>query len=60
MGTAFKLDTRNRLTVLHSFAGGTDGLGSEGDLIMDSAGILYGTSVNGGTSNFGTIFKIQQ
>lgn len=60
MGTVFKLDTRNRLTVLHSFAGGADGLGSEGDLIMDSAGILYGTSENGGTNNFGTIFKIQQ
>ena len=60
MGTVFKLDTRNRLTVLHNFAGTPDGLGSEGDLIMDSAGILYGTSENGGTNNFGTIFKIQQ
>lgn len=48
------------VTVLHSFAGGTtDGEQPTGSLIQASDGYLYGTSSYGGTSNGGTVFKIQ-
>jgi uncharacterized repeat protein (TIGR03803 family) len=47
-------------SVLHSFAGG-DGDGSfpRAGLIVDAAGSLYGTTVNGGPNNDGTVFKLQ-
>jgi uncharacterized repeat protein (TIGR03803 family) len=67
-GTVFKLDTANHETVLHSFcstANCADGESPAGGLIEDSAGNLYGTTVNGGTStssclggSCGTVFKI--
>jgi uncharacterized repeat protein (TIGR03803 family) len=57
-GTVFKLDTAGNETVLHSFAGGTsDGCYPSG-VIMDGAGSLYGTASECGTSNDGTVFKI--
>ncbi|HLX85879.1 MAG TPA: choice-of-anchor tandem repeat GloVer-containing protein [Terriglobales bacterium] len=45
-------------TVLHSFAGGTDGADPDGVLVMDSAGNLYGTTYQGGTGNKGTVFEV--
>jgi uncharacterized repeat protein (TIGR03803 family) len=44
-------------TVLHSFAGGSDGAGPSGQLI-DVNGVLYGTTASGGANNMGTVFKI--
>jgi uncharacterized repeat protein (TIGR03803 family) len=62
-GTLFRLDTAGHESVLHSFLGG-EGLGPLGGMIKDSAGNLYGTSVDGGTPEgggcahgCGTIFK---
>jgi uncharacterized repeat protein (TIGR03803 family) len=52
-GTVFKLDTAGHETVLHSFAGGTDGALPEADLTQDSAGNLYGTTYNGGGTGCG-------
>jgi len=50
-------------TVLHSFAGGTDGAGPFTHLIMDQAGNLYGTTPLGGIfqngGHPGTIFRIE-
>jgi uncharacterized repeat protein (TIGR03803 family) len=40
--------------VLHSFGQGTDGQTPVGNLIMDSAGNLYGTTVYGGTGTCAT------
>jgi uncharacterized repeat protein (TIGR03803 family) len=58
-GTVFKISATGTETVLHSFAGGaTDGRLSEGGLIMDSAGDLYGTTLQGGANSVGTVFKI--
>jgi uncharacterized repeat protein (TIGR03803 family) len=63
VGVAFKLDTANRLTVLHSFTGGTDG-DLPNTLVPDKAGNLYGTTFEGGTGSgcypqgCGVIFKL--
>jgi uncharacterized repeat protein (TIGR03803 family) len=45
-------------TVLHSFAGGSDGADPEAGLIADEHGALYGTTFAGGSSNNGTVFKL--
>ena len=45
-------------TVLHSFTGGSDGGNPEAGLIADRAGNLYGTTVVGGASNAGVVFKL--
>lgn len=53
-GTVFKIDPAGAETILHSFGpGGSDGAWPEGNLIMDSAGSLYGT-----TSGAATVFKL--
>ena len=43
---------------LHSFGRAGDGQLPNSSLILDSDGNLYGDTVVGGTSNFGTIFKL--
>jgi uncharacterized repeat protein (TIGR03803 family) len=45
-------------TVLYSFKGGADGATPKAGLLRDAAGNLYGTTYYGGTSNFGTVFKL--
>jgi uncharacterized repeat protein (TIGR03803 family) len=58
-GTVFKLSLGGVETVLYSFgSSSTDGSGPYGRMVMDSAGNLYGTTRNGGTYNYGTVFKI--
>lgn len=59
LGTVFKIDSSGAATVLHSFAGGHgDGAGPGAALVRDGAGNFYGATVEGGTSNTGTVFKI--
>jgi len=55
-GTVFKLNSKNRETVLYSFAGG----GYPYDALLDVNGQFYGTTYSGGASNFGTVFKLNQ
>ena len=57
-GTVFKLDATGHETVLHNFSGGTDGSGPCAGVVRDSAGNLYGTTLNGGSFNLGTVFKV--
>ncbi len=61
-GTVYKLETSGRFIVLHTFTGGSDGGGPYGGLVRDSAGNLYGTTMNGGNvcanSTCGVVFKI--
>lgn len=58
-GTVFKVDTTGTATVLHSFsATGGDGAHPGGGLVRDRAGNLYGTTNSGGSSYFGTVFKL--
>ncbi len=44
--------------LLYSFAGNTDGEYTDTELVMDSVGNLYGTSVQGGTFGGGTVFQV--
>jgi uncharacterized repeat protein (TIGR03803 family) len=58
-GTAFKLDTTSKETVLLSFAGTPDAEDPYSGLTRDKAGNLYGTTLYGGTNGgFGTVFKL--
>src|SRR5262249_1372713 len=57
-GVVFKLARNRELTVLHTFAGGTDGAIPEPGLLLDAAGNLFGTTFSGGASDRGTIFEI--
>ena len=57
-GVVFKLAPDGTETVLHSFAGGSDGYYSTAGLIMDAAGNLYGNTQVGGTYNAGVVFKV--
>lgn len=45
-------------TVLYRFQGGTDGSHPYSGLIFDKSGALYGTTSDGGSSSFGTVFKL--
>lgn len=64
-GTVFKITTSGVETVVHSFAGGSDGNNPEAGLI-DVDGTLYGTTdIGGGTGcitaysiGCGTVFKV--
>ncbi len=57
-GVVFKLAIATRQeSVLHSFSS-ADGANPYAGLVRDSAGNLYGTTLNGGNSNFGTVFEL--
>jgi uncharacterized repeat protein (TIGR03803 family) len=56
-GTIFKIDPSGKETVLHSFAGSTDGSYPQAALALDGAGNLYGGTSLGGTYGLGTVFK---
>lgn len=44
--------------ILYGFTGGTDGEYTDTDLVLDSAGNIYGTSVSGGAFGSGTVFRV--
>jgi uncharacterized repeat protein (TIGR03803 family) len=60
-GTAFKISnptTTPAESVIYSFAGASDGAYPTASLIEASDGNLYGTTKAGGSSGYGTVFKI--
>jgi len=58
-GTVFKIDAAGKETVLYRFTGmGGDGSVPWGGLVRDPAGNLYGTTINGGINNWGTVFRV--
>jgi uncharacterized repeat protein (TIGR03803 family) len=58
LGTFFRITPSGTLTVLYSFAGDTDGQGPNSSLLVTSDGDFYGTTIAGGSTNNGTIYKI--
>ncbi len=60
-GTVFKIDTSGTETVLHNFTGGTtDGCYPDATPALDKKDNLYGTTVECGSSNVGTIWKVNK
>ncbi len=57
-GTVFKLDGPGNLTTLYTFTGGTDGDTPYAGVIQATDGSFYGTTLHGGASGGGTVFKI--
>jgi uncharacterized repeat protein (TIGR03803 family) len=59
LGTVFEITPSGTETVLHSFAGGSsDGANPTANLLQSSDGNLYGSTGAGGTSGYGTFFKV--
>ncbi len=57
-GTVFKVDTAgNNFATLHSFSSSSSGRLPVAGLIL-SGNTLYGTTADGGSGNFGTLFKV--
>lgn len=44
--------------IIHDFTGGKDGGASNGGVVFDAAGNLYGTTSGGGAHGYGTAFKL--
>jgi uncharacterized repeat protein (TIGR03803 family) len=57
-GVVYKVDITGHETVLYSFAGGADGSRPYAGVIRDSSGNLYGTTLLGGTSGNGVVYKL--
>jgi uncharacterized repeat protein (TIGR03803 family) len=58
-GTVFKIDSNGTVSTIWSFQGGSDGANPSGGVIMDGAGIIYGTTSAGGAANANTIYRIE-
>jgi uncharacterized repeat protein (TIGR03803 family) len=52
--------SRQTLTVLHSFTRGSDGENPYAGLVRDGEGNLYGTTLYGGSYGYGTVFKVDE
>jgi uncharacterized repeat protein (TIGR03803 family) len=64
-GTVFKLSKTGKEKVLYSFCPGgypctDDGASPYAGLVMNPKGNFYGTTGSGGTSNYGTVFKLSK
>ena len=61
-GVVFKLTPKSSggwtPSILHRFAGGTDGVSPIGSLLFDSAGNIFGTTPLGGADNDGIVYEI--
>jgi uncharacterized repeat protein (TIGR03803 family) len=61
-GTVFKLTPNGSggyvESIVYAFASGSDGDTPQAGLIIDSSGNLFGTTLGGGSDNFGTVFKL--
>jgi uncharacterized repeat protein (TIGR03803 family) len=58
-GTIFKISSTGQQTILHTFTSGSyfNGVGANG-VIRAANGTLYGTTLQGGASGVGTVFKL--
>lgn len=56
--TATAAQAGHKLRVLYSFTGKKDGSNPHGPLLQDKQGNLYGTTIQGGSSGYGTVFRL--
>ena len=57
-GVVYKIDPSGQETVLYAFTGGDDGANPYAGVTLDSAGNLYGTTVNGGAASAGVVYRV--
>jgi len=61
-GAIFEISVQGSERALYAFKGGSDGANPYSGVILDGAGNLYGTTVNGGSENCqygcGTVFRL--
>jgi uncharacterized repeat protein (TIGR03803 family) len=57
-GVVFKIARTGTFTVLHTFAGGADGAIPQGGLLLDKTGNLFGSALEGGIAENGTVYQI--
>jgi uncharacterized repeat protein (TIGR03803 family) len=58
-GTVFRINANGQYKIVHSFKGSAgDGMYPFAPVVMDSAGNLYGTTGNGGSSSQGAMYEI--
>ena len=63
IGTIFRITPRHGLldqwtfAVEHSFTGNGDGIAPQTTVAVDSSGNAYGTTLDGGTANMGTVYE---
>jgi uncharacterized repeat protein (TIGR03803 family) len=58
-GVVYSVSTAGVYSVLHNFSGGDhDGLDPNGHLIQAANGNFYGTTIQGGVGNYGTIYQL--
>ena len=58
VGVVYKLDPAGNETVLYNFTGGADGGYPQAGVFRDTRGNIYGTTVNGGATNQGVVYKL--
>ena len=58
-GMVFKLAPDGTYSVLHRFAGASDGAHPGDGLIIDTRGHLFGTAYDGGKNGAGVVFRIR-
>jgi uncharacterized repeat protein (TIGR03803 family) len=62
-GVAYEVTSSGTFNVIYSFCsylGCPDGAQPEGGLAMDASGNLYGTTIIGGTSDYGTVYELSK
>jgi uncharacterized repeat protein (TIGR03803 family) len=57
-GEVYKITPSGKFTLMHAFAGGSDGAYPQASVILDTAGNLYGTTTWGGSFNAGVVYKV--
>jgi uncharacterized repeat protein (TIGR03803 family) len=58
-GTVFELTPGSGAPqVIYPFTGGNDGANPQGSLVIDKNGVLYGTTLQGGSTGYGTVYSL--
>jgi len=57
-GTVFEITPNGAFTSLYSFTGGNDGANPSTSLVQGGDGNFYGSTTQGGTNGYGTVFQV--